>query len=312
MRVDSMEGLRIYKNGTCLKKSKEISQGNFMHCLASEKGIEVIKDIMPKGTMGFIHSTSDEKNFDMIYLLKGKMILHDLDKAELLQTGDYYLGNNLKKDLLFKVIEDCETLYINNEMIYQEATEGIIALNTTMMEIQKIDGDTAEHCIRVTNLCMGIAYHLNYRAETLRNLFIAARFHDVGKCHIPAYILLKPGKLTLKEYETMKKHSGYTYEILCDHFGEDIAAIANGHHERLDGNGYPNGLKSDEISVDSRIICVADAYDAMTVSRPYHSALTQDEALAELRRCENMQFDTDVVSALVSYLKKEEELFAMF
>lgn len=305
-----MNGLRIYKNGEYFKKGKEISKGNSMHCVASEHGIEVIKDIIPKGTMGFIHEMSDNSTFDLVYILKGKIILHDLEQAEVLQAGDYYTVKDMKNDLLYKVMEDYESLYINDEGIYQDNLDYLKILNNMLVEIQKADGDTLEHCKRVANLTMGIAYRLKFSGINLGNLFTAAKFHDVGKCKIPVEILLKPAKLTDEEYEIMKKHSTYTYGILLEYLGEEIAEIADGHHERLDGKGYPSGLKDDQISLSSRIICVADAYDAMTVTRPYRQGMTREQAFEELRRCQNTQFDPIVINALEEYLIKEEKLFS--
>lgn len=133
-------------------------------------------------------------------------------------------------------------------------------------------------------------------------MFYASKFHDVGKAKIPVEILLKPGKLTNEEYELMKNHSQYTYEMIREYYGEEIAQMAFVHHERFDGKGYPRGLKADEISLGGRIICVADAFDAMTVTRPYHVGLMRDEAVAELRRWQNIQFDPLVVDALETYL----------
>lgn len=305
-----MDGFRIYRNGQYYKKGQEISKGNYMHCLASEQCIEVIKDIMPKGTTGFIHGVPNNSTFDLVYIIKGAIILYDLEQAVVLRAGDYYMVKDLENDLLFKVTEDYESLYINNQRIYQDNLEYIKILNEILDEIQKADGDTSEHCKRVANLTMGIAYILKFQGTQLGNLFLAAKFHDVGKCKIPVELLQKPAKLTDEEYEIMKLHSIYTYEILLEYLGNEVAAMADGHHERLDGMGYPNGFSGDQISLASRIICVADAYDAMTVTRPYRKGMTREEAFAELRRCQGTQFDPIVIDALEEYLIKEEKLFS--
>lgn len=131
-------------------------------------------------------------------------------------------------------------------------------------------------------------------------LKMAGRLHDIGKIILLDGILDKPGKLTATEWEEVKRHPEIGYRILChtNEFSEISAAVLE-HHERWDGSGYPKGLIAAEISLPARIIAVADAFDAMTVNRPYRKALTADAAVAEIKEYTGQQFDPKIVSAFL-------------
>ncbi len=146
----------------------------------------------------------------------------------------------------------------------------------------------------------------NYLGDEL--LVNGAVFHDVGKIDIPDSILQKPGKLTDAEWEIIKKHPITGRDVVIAKGMTDIADIVAQHHERIDGKGYPMGLKGDEICIGAKIIAVVDAFDAMTSKRPYRPALPQSEALAELRAKSGTQFDPIVVEALAQILVEEGEI----
>jgi len=132
--------------------------------------------------------------------------------------------------------------------------------------------------------------------------------HDIGKITIPDKILYKPGKLNPEEWDIMRKHTINGYNILksADKYSR-LAEYALTHHERIDGKGYPNGLKGDEIPLFSRIIHVADAYEAMTSDRIYRKALKKEEAIKELKRFSGTQFDSDLVDLFVNRVLSELE-----
>lgn len=127
--------------------------------------------------------------------------------------------------------------------------------------------------------------------------------HDIGKIAIPDAILHKPGRLNEDEFAVMKTHSEIGYNILKSTIEfQSIAPIVLHHHERWDGNGYPMKLKGEEIPLFSRIIAVADAYEAMTADRVYRARMTKDAAIAELNRCKGTQFDAKIVEILIEVL----------
>lgn len=296
-----MEGINIFPKGVFERTGQELAKGDHSDLILQEKGIEAVFDRMPKGTVGFFYPPEDGMA-EIYYIISGEVAIYDLDERIILSTGDVYSLQEFNKYIMFEALADTQELYINNRPNFDENEARISKLMDVLQQLQATDGDTMAHCERVKANCMGIAYQMRFDQTKLKSLFYAARFHDVGKSKIPLEILLKPGRLTAEEYEVMKQHSQYTYEMIREHYDEEIASIAYEHHERLDGKGYPRGLSGAEISLPARIICVADAYDAMVTSRPYHKGLTQAAALSELWRCVGTQFDADVISALERFL----------
>jgi diguanylate cyclase (GGDEF)-like protein len=161
------------------------------------------------------------------------------------------------------------------------------------------DSYTRSHCQTVATLCVMIATELGFEPERLARIRLAGLLHDVGKIGIPDAILQKPAKLTHDEYEQMKTHSVLGEGIILAAEMPIEARWVRHHHERIDGGGYPDGLVGGQIPLESRIIHVADAFEAMTSDRPYRDAPGQQFAIEELRRFAGTQFDEDVVGALL-------------
>lgn len=162
---------------------------------------------------------------------------------------------------------------------------------------------TAGHSERVAAYTYNIAKGLGIPEEYSRDLEIAAYLHDAGKVAIPSEILDKPGPLTLDEFKLMKKHPVYTMEIISMVTAlQDLVVIAGGHHEKYDGTGYPDGLLRDNIPLGSRIMSIADAYDAMTSFRPYQKNRSFDEAKEVLLKNAGTQFDPHIVKDAVKFL----------
>jgi putative nucleotidyltransferase with HDIG domain len=156
------------------------------------------------------------------------------------------------------------------------------------------------HSNQVSEYCKMIGKQSKYSKSDIKTLNLAGLLHDIGKISIPDYILYKPEKLTEDEWEIMKTHTTSGYNILrTEKRYEHLAKYVLCHHEAMDGSGYPNGLKGEEIPLFSRIISVADSYSAMTSNRPYCAALDQKSAIKELYRCSDKQFDRKVVDIFV-------------
>lgn len=156
------------------------------------------------------------------------------------------------------------------------------------------------HSTKVSSYCKKIGEALRIKSDELKELELAGLFHDIGKISIPDRILDKPGKLTAEEYQIIKSHPESGYQILraADEYS-DLAIHALYHHERWDGTGYPKGLKGKDIPLYSRIIAVADAYEAMTSNRSYRAKLGKDVAIEELKRYSGTQFDPTIVKVFV-------------
>lgn len=170
--------------------------------------------------------------------------------------------------------------------------------------IEKRDTYTAGHTRRVAQYCELIAGHLGYGKEDIERLKGAAILHDIGKIAIPDAVLLKPGSLSTLEYDLIKQHVEVGYEALSRiEMYRDLAEIMRHHHERQDGGGYPSGLKGNAIPRLSRIMAVADAFDAMTTNRIYKPRKSVNEALSDLAALAGSEFDPEIVAAADACLR---------
>ncbi|MBQ9008507.1 MAG: HD-GYP domain-containing protein [Clostridia bacterium] len=163
-------------------------------------------------------------------------------------------------------------------------------------------GQTGQHIKRVSEYSRVLAEQLGLSRDQVENIRIASTMHDVGKLLIPSEILEKPGKLTDEEYATIKTHTTLGGQLLKNVEGEEMhlsRTIALQHHERPDGRGYPKGLTGDQISLEGRIVAVADVYDALTSRRSYKDAWSEDDAYQEILKGRGTQFDPQVVDAFV-------------
>ena len=176
-------------------------------------------------------------------------------------------------------------------------------LESMVTAVDNKDRYTRRHSEEVTEYALAIAGSLGLSEETQRVLRVAGLLHDVGKIGVPDRILRKPGRLTSDEYDIIKQHTvlGEVIIAAIPHLDEIRTAVVS-HHERYDGGGYPSGLSSEGIPLLGRILAVADAYSAMTTDRPYRKAMTQDEAIAELRAQAGKQFDPALVPAFIRAL----------
>jgi HD-GYP domain-containing protein (c-di-GMP phosphodiesterase class II) len=159
---------------------------------------------------------------------------------------------------------------------------------------------TGGHSERVANISTWIADQMGLPDQIKNLVHVAGHLHDIGKIGVPDCVLLKPGKLTDAEFCMIKDHPQTGYDILNKvKILRPIAHAVRYHHERWDGMGYPQGLVGESIPLVSRIIAVADAYDAMTSRRPYRPPLAHQVAVSELQRCSGSQFDPSVVEAFL-------------
>lgn len=184
------------------------------------------------------------------------------------------------------------------------------------------DEDTGEHVVRVACYSTAIAEALALPRETIEQLFLVAPLHDIGKIGIPDSILLKPDRLTHEERQIMQQHCKIGERILqepsvmelCSSAGENERTslphvdpllraardIAAAHHERWDGEGYPNRLKGPQVPLPARIVAVADVYDALTSERPYKSAMSAEQSIDIIKSGRGTQFDPGVVDAFLN------------
>lgn len=174
----------------------------------------------------------------------------------------------------------------------------------TIMRLSKAaeyrDPETGMHILRMANYSYLIGKKLGLPSDQLDLLFQAAPMHDIGKVGTPDHILLKPGRLDPDEMAVMRQHATIGYEILRGSSSpllQMAAEIANTHHEKYDGTGYPNGVKGEEIALVGRIVAVADVFDALTSTRPYKPAWELDKAANFMREQRGLHFDPQCLDA---------------
>ncbi len=166
--------------------------------------------------------------------------------------------------------------------------------------IESADSYTYGHCERVAGYALSVALALKLPEDVQTTIRLGAYLHDVGKVRVPHEILNKPGRLTPQEFEIIKQHPLYGLELLgAIDFPWDIKPIIRWHHEKLDGSGYPDGLRGDEIPLDAQIICIADVFDALTTTRSYKPAHTPEAAMQQMRECRHW-WRPDVFEAFMS------------
>lgn len=185
-------------------------------------------------------------------------------------------------------------------------------LEVVLRALEAHDPFTAAHCRRVGSDSEAFAKFLGLNEDTQRICLFSGSLHDLGKINLPDTILHKPAKLSDFEFRRMKGHAALGEHILKPAFSlptfqSSLSPIRH-HHERIDGRGYPDALHGTNIPYISRLLCITDAFDAMTEDRPYHIPRSRDEAIGEILRCSDTQFDLELS---FSYLKFKDVQFSL-
>ncbi|MGZ3790451.1 MAG: HD-GYP domain-containing protein [Bacteriovorax sp.] len=191
------------------------------------------------------------------------------------------------------------------ELVKKEYFE--LVVRTLLSALKCKDDYTWGHSLRVAYFCVSVGRELEFSQKEIYELEVSALFHDIGKIGVPDSVLSKPSRLSDEEFLEMKLHPCKSYDILADFpVFQKMATNAKYHHERYDGRGYPDGLKGEDIPLFSRIILIADTFDAMTSTRPYRKGLPFEVAFAELREFAGTQFDPYIVEKFISCMTKEQ------
>ncbi|MCF7932201.1 MAG: diguanylate cyclase [Acholeplasmataceae bacterium] len=262
------------------------------------EGMDVVARIGGDEFAVLLPNSSLEKLEHYKETIKEAVKKHKINNIELSLAIGFELKNSTEEaiDDILKIAE--------NHMYRHKTTEGSSVRNRAISAILKTLTDKyhieREHAFRVSHLCKAIGQHLNLRDDELNELEQAGLLHDIGKISIPDVILNKPSKLTEEEFQIIKSHTEIGYQILkaADEYS-GLAIHALHHHERWDGKGYPGGLKGKDIPLFSRIICIVDAYEAMTADRPYRKKMTKEYAISEIKRCSGTQFDPDLATKFI-------------
>ncbi len=246
------------------------------------------------GVLSIYASATDAFNATEVTLLQ--------ELAEDLAFGIQTLRTHAERDRIAR-----EQLH-DVEILRQSLEDSIKAIADT---VEMRDPYTAGHQRRVGQLAVAIAQEMGLPEETSHGIELAASIHDLGKISVPAEILAKPSKLTAIEFMLLKNHAQAGFDILKDiKFPWPIASMVLQHHERLDGSGYPQGLKGEQILLESRILAVADVVEAMASHRPYRPALGIDSALQEIERGRGTAYDAAVVDACTRLFAEKRFAFS--
>ena len=200
-------------------------------------------------------------------------------------------------DIVFKNADD---FMYKHKLIETSSVRGK-TINTLLHTLYEKNPREEAHSRRVSEICVNIGTAMDLNKTDVNKLKVVGLIHDIGKIALSEDILNKPSKLTDVEFTEIKRHPEIGYRILSS--TNEMTELSDHilkHHEKLDGSGYPNGIRAEDIPLITRILSVADAYDAMTSVRAYKDPLSQEAAIAELKRCVGIQFDEKVVDAFVT------------
>jgi len=210
--------------------------------------------------------------------------------------------NTVVRDMQ-QVLKEAEDKMYRNKLLESKSARNAI-ISSLEQTLTEKSHETEEHTRRMRQMCIDIGHSIGLNSEEIDELALLATLHDIGKIAIPDTILVKPDKLTAEEWRVMRRHPEIGYRIAES--SPELSHIADAiltHHERYDGEGYPQGLKGDKIPIISRILAIVDAYDVMTHGRPYKAAMSAETALQELERCAGSQFDPGLVKIFSSMMR---------
>lgn len=257
-----------------------------------------------------------EINTDNLIALKESMIFNISSNQKLIGgigldiasgSNSTFSKNSFNIFKAFNVIAQSFYKIQNYEQLQGKFTKELALSLINMLEYH--DQYTIGHSENVAILASDFAEHLNLDQKVISRTYWAGLVHDIGKIVIPSYILNKKDRLTGQEYEIIKNHPNWAYETLRNSKQlSDIAEYVLYHHERWDGNGYPEGKKGDSVPLISRILAIADSWDAMRSNRSYRDALSYEQALQELQKNKDKQYEAGLVSSFIEMLESENDI----
>jgi putative nucleotidyltransferase with HDIG domain len=320
-RSQAMAQLRIYTQLLDISPDPIYLHDIQGNCLYANEAAHKLDDI----ACGTSRDARQLKDAVMLVALDGPRIKQALEKGELAfeaaqvrkdgSTGlvevHSRVAQTVKDKLVISSARDIterkkieEELRHSSEKI-EKAMEGTIQSMARTTETR--DPYTAGHQNRVARLACAIAAEMGLTAQRIEGIRVSGTLHDIGKIYVPAEILSKPGKLRPNELNLLKDHAEVGYELLRNiEFPWPVAEIVYQHHERLDGSGYPRGLKGDEIRLEARIMCVADVVEAMASHRPYRPAFSIEKALLEIIQKKGLIYDSQVVDACMCLFNEKD------
>jgi putative nucleotidyltransferase with HDIG domain len=281
------------------KNSMELS------LLAKGDGTEIMFYRIKQGHLITADPNDNNEAMEFFYIIDGSLDFESDGERVVVNKGEYFYMHRLTETVYLKALSDITLLYVSTQPVFHCLSNEVMELNNILKKAQQKDIYTYNHNIRVKEYASKIAERLHLSRERLENLVHASYFHDIGKINVPDEILNKPGCLNEEEFDCIKKHSEDGFNIINVTHLKDSGKIIEQHHERLDGSGYPRGLKGEEIMLEARIIAVADSYDAMTSDRAYRKGMEPFKAISELKSMIGTHYDEKVISTFEQILNEE-------
>jgi putative nucleotidyltransferase with HDIG domain len=301
-----VEGFKIGKSNSFLEKV--LYNKNEIGLLTRGDGVEILLQTIQKDRLFYVFPSNNPDVLEFYFIISGEIICELNDEKILLGPNDYFSSKGIIDPVHFTALTNVTFLWITTEPTFVHISKDISALMETAKQVEVKDRYTYNHCDRVANYSIKIARKMKLEKAPLENLNTASYLHDIGKVNVPESILQKPSKLTNEEFAIIKRHPIDGANLIRGTYYNEIAPIIEQHHERLNGSGYPYGLKGEEILLEARIIAVSDTFDAMTEDRVYRKASTAREAFDEIKRLSGIQYDPEVVDAFEKVLIEEGKI----
>jgi putative nucleotidyltransferase with HDIG domain len=301
-----VEGFHIGRKGSSLEHV--LYHNHEISLLSRGDGVEVLVETIEKDRLFYIYPADNPHVFEFYLILSGEIICEHNDEKIVLGPSDYFSAQGITDPIHFTALTNVTFLWVITEPTFVNLSNDISSLKEIVKKVEVKDRYTYLHSDRVANYSIKIAKKMKLNKVQVENLNTAATLHDIGKIHVPEEILNKPSRLTDEEFAIIKKHPTDGAELIKGTFYKEIAPIIEQHHERIDGSGYPKGLKGDDILLEAKIIAVSDTFDAMTENRVYRKASNAKQAFAEIKRSSGTLYDKEVVDAFEKVLIEEEKL----
>lgn len=271
---------------------------------AKDTNLEIIEMSIIAGKCLFLHPYECENALYLFYILEGEVV--SSDDQSVYGPGTTIAAKDLTESVIFNITKDTRFLMVSQKDFFDFQTEYYTIMADEMRKIQAKDKYTEEHCNRTGNLAIQVGKVLGLKEESINALMRASKIHDIGKINTPLEILNKPQSLTDLEFDIIKRHPQEGFGIISGKVTDLESRIVLEHHEKCDGSGYPFGKVKSQICIESRVLAVVDAYDALISERPYRKALNTDEALHLLYNDAGTLWDEEILKALKRIVTPDE------
>lgn len=289
----------------CFGKTSELSPNSI------EKDVRTyVKKLEPGESFSIsLDEASDYSN--LLCVLDGQVECSAKSEKRFLKAHENLLINSFNNEVQVRASNFVTLLLIVDSLKHKLTDLNLDSLKEIIDEFSLRDSQTFSHCKRVQEYSLLVARKLELSGERIVALVFSSLLHDIGKSSIPDIVLNKDSTLTEDEFEILKSHPITGAKMLEGILPYRVGEIIEQHHERLDGSGYPFGLADQDISIEAKIVCVADSYDAMTTNRPYHNAISPETALRELKGLAGKYYDRDIVRMFEECLSELKMFFEL-